>query len=301
MFKFVAKRFLNSLILSFVVASLGLFCLALLPGDPLEARFGEKAYSLEIKRESPLSRYINFIGKFIKEGPGSSLITGRKIVDEILDALPYSILLAIFSVSISLIFSFPLGVLSALKERSIFESLVLFLSVIFNSFPVISLGPLLIIIFSLWLKIFPVSGAEGFKHLFLPSLTLSLPFSAYLTRIIRKTLTEELKQGYIFSLRARGIRESFILLNHAIRNSLFPIITTLNLRLGSIITGAILTETLFSWPGMGRLLVRSVNGRDYGLTFGIIIVISFTYIFLTLVTDISYALLDPRVASEYEK
>ncbi len=226
---------------------------------------------------------------------GRSSVTGRKVVDEIIDVLPYSLRLALFSIFLSLLISLPLGLFCAFKEKKIIDNLILISSILFSSLPVISLGPLLVAVFSICLGLFPVSGSEDFRSLLLPSFTLSIPFSAYLVRILRKSLKEELKKVYIFSLRARGISEGRIIISHVLRNSIFPLLTVVNLRLGSLITGAILTETLFSWPGVGRLLVRSISGRDYNLTFGIITLSSLTYIFLNLIADITYAILDPRV------
>ncbi len=301
MSKFVIKRLLNSLFVIFLVSSSGFLILSLLPGTPQEAKFGERVYYLEKDEASPFSKYWKFICNFSKEGLGRSFVTGRKVLDEVMDALPYSLLLATFSIFLSLLISFPAGVSGAFKQKSFIDTLILFFSILFNSLPVISLGPLLVVILSIWIGVLPVSGAESFKSLILPSLTLAIPFSAYLVRILRKSLEDELKRGYILSLRARGISHRRIVLFHALRNSLFPFLTVVNLRLGSLLTGAILTETLFSWPGVGRLLVKSVSGRDYNLTVGIILLSSLVYIFLNLLTDITYALFDPRVRYAYKE
>ncbi|MGQ9619246.1 MAG: ABC transporter permease [Candidatus Aminicenantia bacterium] len=293
------RRIINSLVIIILVSSLGFFALFLLPGDPLEAKFGERIVHLKREKDSPFERYVKLLINFFKNGPGESLATGRKITEEIEEAIPYSILLTFSSVALSIAIAIPLGILSALKRKSIFDHILIVITVFFNSFPVISLGLFLIIVFSLWINFLPISGAEGVKSLFLPCFTLTLPFSAYLIRIIRKSLLLELKEGYILSLKARGIKERRILLNHCFRNSLFSLITAVNLRIGSLLSGAILTETLFAWPGIGRLLVRSISGRDYNLTFWIIIFISSSYVLLNLLTDIFYALLDPRVRLKY--
>lgn len=298
---FIVKRILNSTLVIFLVSSSGFLALSLLPGTPEEAKFGERAYYFDQDKASPFSKYWKFICSFSREGLGRSSVTGRKVVDEITDALPYSLRLAIFSILLSLLISLPLGLFCVLKGDNIIDNLILIFSVIFSSLPVISLGPLLVVIFSICLGFFHVSGSEDFKSLILPSLTLSIPFSAYLVRILRKSLKEELKKGYIFSLRVRGVSERRIIISHVLRNSIFPLLTVVNLRLGSLITGAILTETLFSWPGLGRLLVRSISGRDYNLTFGIIILSSLTYIILNLISDITYAILDPRVRYAFKE
>jgi len=298
---FIVKRILNSILVIFLVSSSGFLALSFLPGTAKEAKFGERVHSFENDRASPFLKYWKFICGFYKDGLGESSVTGRKVVDEIKDAIPYSLRLALFSVLISLLISLPVGLLCVFKKDNIIDNFILISSVLFSSLPVISLGPLLVFVFSICLGFFPVSGSEGFKSLILPSLTLSFPFSAYLVRILRKSLKEELKKGYIFSLRARGISDSRIVMSHVLRNSIFPLLTVVNLRLGSLITGAILTETLFSLPGVGRLLVRSISGRDYNLTFGIIIFSSLTYIFLNLITDIAYAILDPRVRYAYKE
>ncbi len=288
------RRIFNSILVIFLVSSSCFFILSLLPGTPEEAKIGERAFKIE-KYKNPLKRFLNYVGDIPQNGLGRSLVTGRKVINEILEALPYSIFLASFSILLSLTFSFPICIFSILKENKFLDFIIVVFSIFFNSLPVISLGPFLIFVFSVWMGFFSVSGFEGFKSLILPSLTLSIPFTGYLVRIIRKALLEELKRGYIFSLRARGIPFKRIVLFHVLRNSIFPLLTILSLRLGGLITGAILTESLFSIPGMGNLLVRSIAGRDYNLIFGIILFSSFTYVFLNLLTDIAYAFFDPRV------
>lgn len=301
MSNFIVKRIFNSTLVIFFVSSSGFLALSLLPGTPKEAKFGEKAHYFDKDRVSPLSKYWKFICSFSKEGLGRSSVTERKVVDEIMDALPYSLRLALFSTLLSLLISLPLGLFCVFKGESIIDNFIFISSILFSSLPAISLGPLLVVVFSICLGFLPVSGSENFKSLLLPSLTLSIPFSAYLVRMLRKSLKEELKKGYIFSLRARGVSDGRIIISHVLRNSIFPILTVVNLRLGSLITGAILTETLFSWPGVGRLLVRSISGRDYNLAFGIIILSSLTYILLNLIADITYAILDPRVRYAYKE
>jgi len=291
----VKKRIINSLFTVFAVSFTGILILSLLPGTPEEAKIGERAHPFQGESPSFISKYWNFLRNFPERALGNSLVSGRRVIDEVLDAFPYSFLLALFSVLLSLAISIPIGIFTALNKEKTVDSLILAISVFFNSLPVISLGPLLAVIFSVRLGILPVSGMDGFKSIILPSLTLSIPFSAYLIRIIRKSLLEELKKGYILSIRARGVRNIRIVIFHALRNSIFSIITVVNLRIGNLITGAILTESMFSFPGVGRLLVRSVAGRDYNLAFGIMILSSLIYVFLTLITDISYAILDPRI------
>lgn len=295
MISFVIKRLLNSIVTVVLVSSCGFIVLSLLPGSPEEAKLAERAYYKEENKINPLLRFSNFVARLPEDGLGYSLATGRKVVDEMAEALPYSIYLALFSIFLSLIVSIPAGIFSVIHKGNIADTFTFLISVFLNSFPVISLGPFLVLVFSVYSGILPVSGSDNFRSLILPSLTLSIPFSAYLIRIIRKGLIEELEKGYIFSLRARGIPSYRIIFYHAFRNSFFPFFTAVTMRLGALITGAILTESLFSWPGIGRLLVRSVSGRDYNLAFSIILLSSLTYVLLTLITDIIYAILDPRV------
>lgn len=293
--KFVIKRILNSLILILFVSFLGFLAISLLPGTPEEAKLGEKAYYQKEDKPNPFLSFWNFLCKFPMEGFGVSLTTGRKVIDEIVEALPYSIYLSLSSIFLSIIISIPIGAFCALHRGKLIDTTAIIISVLLNSFPIISLGPFLIFIFSVYFGVLPVSGSENFSSLILPSLTLSIPFSAFLVRIIRKSLIEEIRKGYILSLKARGIPFSRIIFYHALRNSLFPFFTAITLRLGNLISGAILTESLFSWPGIGRLLFRSVSGRDYNLAFGIILLSSLSYVLLNLVTDIFYFILDPRV------
>lgn len=304
--RFLIKRLITALIVMWGVSSLVFLLIHLVPGDPVQAMLGESALQTDIENlrerlglnEPLLIQYKNYFLNLLKGDFGTSIVSGRKVSKEILSRFPATLELAIASILIAILISFPLGLLSALKKDSAWDVLATGVSTLGLAIPNFWLGPLLIILFSIKLSIFPVSGRGTIAHLILPAVTLGTALSALLTRIVKTSLAEELKEDYVRVALAKGFTKRRVLLKHVFRNALIPIITILALQIGSLLTGAIITETIFSWPGIGRLIIRAINQRDYPLVQGIILFIAFIYIITNFLADIFYAVIDPRIRYE---
>ena len=288
------------------VSTLVFLLIHLVPGDPVQAMLGESALQTDIDNlrerlglnEPLLIQYKNYFLDLLKGDFGTSIVSGRKVTKEILSRFPATLELAVASILIAVLISFPLGLLSALKKDSAWDVLATAVSTLGLAIPNFWLGPLLIILFSIKLSIFPVSGRGTIAHLVLPAITLGTALSALLTRIVKTSVAEELKEDYVRVALAKGFTKRRVLLKHVFRNALIPIITILALQIGSLLTGAIITETIFSWPGIGRLIIRAINQRDYPLVQGIILFIAFIYIITNFLADIFYAVIDPRIRYE---
>ncbi|MEW6455804.1 MAG: nickel ABC transporter permease [Acidobacteriota bacterium] len=303
MIRFVLKRSLSTIIMLLGVSTITFLLIHLVPGDPAHAILRENAQIQDVENlrrkmglNLPLSvQYKNFILGIFKRNMGKSLITGKNVSDEIKDHFPATLELALGSLLISIIISLPFGVLSAYKEGSIIDHVSTGFSIFGLAIPNFWLGPLLIILFSIKLRLFPVSGRDGLLSLILPATTLGTYFSAFLMRITKVSILEELNENWVRTARAKGLKESQVMIKHVLRNSLIPIVTILGLQAGSLLTGAIITETIFSWPGIGSLLIKSITRRDYPMVQGVVLFISFLYIFINFLTDILYSIIDPRI------
>src|ERR1700693_1260162 len=191
--------------------------------------------------------------------------------------------------------AFPLGIFSALKQYSIVDSFSMFFALLGVALPNFWLGPLLILFFSVELNLFPVSGKEGLLDFVLPGITLGLGMSAILTRMIRSSLLEVKNREFILCARAKGLKERVVTVKHALRNALIPVVTVLGLQFGALLAGSIITESIFSWPGIGRLTIQAINSRDYPLVQGCVLLIALSYVFINLGTDLLYGWVDPRI------
>jgi peptide/nickel transport system permease protein len=194
-----------------------------------------------------------------------------------------------------LLFSIPAGVISAIRKGRFADRALGLVSLLGVSLPNFALGPLLILLFSIGLGLLPVSGRDGISHLILPAVTLGMGIAAMTMRMVRSSMLEEIHQDYVRTARAKGLRERTVLFKHALRNGLLPVITILGLQTGALLAGAFVTETIFSWPGLGRLTIQAINARDYPLVQGCILTITLTYIFVNLLTDVMYSVIDPRI------
>jgi len=286
----------------------------LAPGDPLAMvfGFGEELAEDEIVREIYIKKwgldkpiwqqYVIWLGNFIRGDLGYSFMTGRQVSQMIIERIPKTLELALSSLILALALSIPLGVLSAVKQNSIFDRLVTTFSVVANSMPPFWVGINMIIIFGVLLGWLPTSGAgmgkgltEHLRSLIMPMVVLGLSRMGMITRLVRNSLLEVLHEDYITTARAKGLKEYLVIYKHALRNALLPVVTILGLQLAFILSGSVLVETVFAWPGMGRFFVLSANRRDYTTLMGFNLLISFMIIFAMLIIDITYALLDPRI------
>jgi peptide/nickel transport system permease protein len=279
------------------------FLIHAVPGDPVEVMLGETATSAdkeELRRalglDQPLHKqYHNFFAGLATGNLGRSLYEQSSVADLIRARLPATLELALCALLLAIFLSFPLAVLAAARHGTWQDRGALFFSLMGLSMPNFWLGPLLIIVFSIHLGWLPVSGRATPAHLVLPSVTLGLGMAAILTRILRASLLRVRHEDYIQAARARGLCERSVWLKHMLRNALLPAITILSLQFGSLLAGAVITETIFSWPGIGRLTVQAIQTRDYPLVQGCVLTIAVAYILVNFLTDIFYRLADPRI------
>lgn len=303
------KRYLLRRLLLFLPTLLGaltlvFFMIHLVPGDPVEVMLGETASNADkesLRRElgldQPLgTQYVRFLAALAAGDLGRSLYERENVARLIGARFPATLELALVAMTVALLMAFPLGILAALKRHSWIDRFSLLFSLLGLSMPNFWLGPLAIIVFSINLGWLPVSGRGTLSHLILPAVTLGMAMSAILTRMIRSALLDVLHEDYIQTARAKGLSEPRVWLKHALRNSLLSVVTIVGLQFGALLAGSIITETIFTWPGIGRLTIHAIQTRDYPLVQGCILVIAISYLFVNLVTDILYRLVDPRIS-----
>lgn len=303
MLSFLLSRVLSLLTVVFGVITLVFFLLHIVPGDPVQVMLGESATLADqaqlrekLGLDQPLlQQWLTYLIQLRQGDLGHSLHSQEPIVDILWQRLPATIELAIAGLVIAILIAIPLGSLAALRQNTVYDQGAMIFSLLGVSIPHFWLGPLLIIIFSLNLGWFPVSGREGWSSLVLPALTLGTALAAILARMVRATLLEVLHEDYIRTARAKGLNEIAIILHHALRNAALPIITILGLQLGTLLGGAVITETVFAWPGIGQLTIESIQQRDYPIVQACVLLISLSYVLVNTLTDLLYAGLDPRV------
>ena len=299
----VLRRLLAAVPTMLVVATLVFALVHLIPGDPVEMMLGEGAQPADVEAlrarlglDRPLAvQYGSFLAGLVRLDLGDSLHFDRPVATLLGESFPATAELAFAAMAAALLLSLPLGVVAAYRKGSWIDRAARFFSLAGVSMPNFWLGPLAILLFSIHFDLFPVSGRSGWRSLVLPALTLGLALAALLTRMIRSALAEELGKPYLVTARAKGLSEMRVVGLHALRNALVPVVTVVGLQFGALLTGAILTETIFSWPGLGRLLIQAIRLRDYPLVQGCVLLISVTYVVVNLVTDLVYAWIDPRI------
>jgi peptide/nickel transport system permease protein len=300
---FLLRRLTSFFTVIFGVLLLTFLLIHLVPGDPVEVMLGESASSAdreslraELGLNQPLiQQFGSYLHKLAHADFGQSIHTKTPIVELFKSRYPATLKLALLALIIGLLVGIPLGIYSALKASRWQDILVTIISVRLSAMPAFWLGPVLMLIFAVWLGWLPVSGMESGVSIILPALTLGFGLSAILTRMTRTSLLEVLNDDYIRTARAKGLPERVVILRHAMRAALLPIITIVGLQMGSLLAGAVITETIFSWDGIGRLLVESIEKRDYPVTQACVLVVALSYVMVNLLTDIVYKLADPRV------
>ena len=306
MLRFLIRRLLLTIPVLIGVATLVFSLIHLIPGDPVEAMLGDSAPPQDVAalRERlglnrPLyAQYVSFMTGAVSGDLGTSIRTNQKVVAAIAERMPATIELALASMVVAVLIAIPLGIIAAVWAGTGVDHAATTLALVGISMPTFWLGPLLAIIFSVSLGWLPVSGRGTLAHVVLPAITLGAPLSAVLARITRASVLEELGELYVLAARARGVSRGRAVLTHAFRNSLIPIVTVLGLQIGAVLTGAVITETIFSWPGVGRLLIQSISARDYPAVQGCILLIAITYVSVNLLVDVAYGFLDPRIRYE---
>jgi ABC-type dipeptide/oligopeptide/nickel transport system permease component len=303
MFRFIARRLVLTVPVLAGVATLVFSLIHVVPGDPVQAMLGESAAPQDIAAlrvrlglDRPLPvQYAAFMRGALAGDLGESLRTGRPVAREITERFPATAELAVASIAVALALAVPLGILAAVHAGTTIDHVASTVALVGISMPNFWLGPLLAIVFSIWLGWLPVSGRGTPAHLVLPAITLGAPLAALLARITRASLIDELRELYVVAGLARGLSWTRVVLNHAFRNSLIPVVTVLGLQFGVVLTGAVVTETIFSWPGIGRYLIQSISARDYPAVQGCVLFIAVVYVGMNLLVDLAYGLLDPRI------
>lgn len=298
-----AKRLLATFPVVFGVLLLTFLLVHLIPGDPVEVMLGESAsmadrhaLTAELGLDQPLYQQLaHYLLKLAQGDFGVSIHYHQPISQLLMARLPATVVLALLSLVIAVLIGLPLGIIAALRHNQWSDRLATTLALTMSSMPHFWLGPLLMMVFSLWLGWLPVSGMEARASILLPALTLASGLAAILTRMTRASLLEVLNEDFIRTARAKGLPEHQVILRHAMKAALLPVVTVIGLQLGSLLAGAVITETVFAWDGVGRLLVESIETRDYPVTQACVLVIAFIYVMVNVFTDWLYLKLDPRV------
>lgn len=303
---YVRRRLLHAVPVAFGVVTIVFFLLHMLPGDPVEIMLGESAVPAlkeELRRELHLDRpvlvqYAEFLSGLPRGDLGTSFRSREPVSREIARRFPATLLLASTSILVAVLVAFPLGVLAAVRRGKAADYVSGFAAMLSLSIPSFLLGPLLVLVFSVQLGILPVSGYGTARHLVLPALTLGTGMAALMMRMVRATLLEELEKEYVTAASARGLSRRAAVALHALRNALVPVATVLGLSFGAVLAGSVIAETIFSWPGIGRLLIQAIDARDYPLVQGCVLVIALCTVLVNLATDLLCARIDPRIRYE---
>lgn len=303
MIHYALRRLFLAVPTLFGVSLLVFSIVRMLPGDPAVAMAGVHATQEMVERirqelglDQPLfHQYGRFLVGLSRGDLGKSIRTGRPVWAEVLDRLGPTFELTVASLALATLLGIAIGVVSATKPYSFFDYTSMLLALIALSAPVFWLGLMLMLLFSVQLGWLPAAGRGGLAHLVLPSLTLAASSVALIARFCRSTMLEILRQEYVTTARAKGLSERRTVLFHALRNALIPIITVIGLRFGALLSGAVLTETVFAWPGVGRLVVDSVSARDYPVIQGAVLMIALSFVLINLAVDLLYGVVNPRI------
>jgi ABC-type dipeptide/oligopeptide/nickel transport system permease component len=310
--RYIVKRILILIPLLLAISLFTFFLVHLAPGDPIATQFGMNMKRMEPERieaireelglNDPLAvQYLRYLGNLLNGDMGQSLTTKKPVLDEISARLPATIQLTLAAMFVSLLLAIPLGILSAVKRGSIVDKLGMSGALLGVSMPSFWVGIMLMLLFSLQLGWLPSSGrGDGttvgtIKALILPALTLGMALMGLTTRLMRSSMLEVLGQDYMQTARAKGLRSTIVLNRHGLRNALIPVVTIVGLQFASLLGGAVIVETIFAWPGIGRLAVNAILRRDYPVIMGTVLVFAVVFILMNLLVDLFYTLIDPRI------
>jgi peptide/nickel transport system permease protein len=301
--EYVTRRLLSLVPTVLGVATVVFLLLHVMPGDPVDVMLGESASMAdraELRRHLGLERglleqYRDYLTGLVRGDLGVSIHGGRPVARMIAERYPATLTLALAAVAVALAAALPLGLLGAARPHGALDRSSLTLSLLAVAIPNFWLGPMLIMVFAVALGWLPVSGMGGPQHYVLPALTLGLSMAGILTRMTRATVVEALHEEYVRTARAKGASELAVLCKHALANAATPMISIVGLQFGALLAGSVITETVFAWPGLGRLTVAAIQTRDYPVVQGCVLVIALSYVLVNLVTDLAYAWANPRV------
>ncbi|QNM16083.1 MULTISPECIES: nickel ABC transporter permease [Fusobacterium] len=308
MHKYIIKRLLLLIPVLLGVSLLVFTILSLTPGDPAQLILGESAPKeavLKLREEMGLNdpfllQYLRFVKNAIVGDFGRSYTTGREVFGEIFSRFPNTFILAVVGMIISVCIGIPVGIISATKQYSAMDSISMILALLGVSMPVFWLGLMLILVFSVKLGLLPSGGFDGLKSIILPAATLGVGSAAIITRMTRSSMLEVIRQDYIRTARAKGVSEKVVINRHALKNALIPIITVVGLQFGGLLGGAVLTESVYSWPGVGRLMVDAIRQKDTPTVLAAVVFLAAVFSVVNLLVDILYAYVDPRIKSQYK-
>ena len=300
---FLLRRLLLLIPVLWGVATLVFLLLHFIPGDPIDLMLGDSALGADretlrdqLGLNDPLIiQYIRYFGDLLQGDWGTSLFSKKPVFEEIMERVPATMELMFGAMVVTIGVAMPLGLIAAVNKGSWIDQGSMIFSLLGVSIPNFWLGPMLILVFSIYLDLLPVNERGGLEHLILPSLTLGTSLASILARITRSSVVETLQAEYIRTARSKGISELRILFRHALRNALIPIVTVIGLQVGVLLSGAIITEAIFDWPGLGNLLISAINSRNYPLVQGCVLFIAGSYVMVNLLIDLLYAYLDPRI------
>ncbi len=306
MLTFLIRRLLLAMPVLLGVVFVVMLTVELIPGDAVALMLGEHATKEAVAKlrdylglDKPLLvRYVEYVGRLVKGDLGRSIQQNRPVVDELADAWPATLELTIAALLIAAGVGVTAGVVSAVWPNSFFDAVARLGSLFGLSMPVFWTGLVLIVVFALWLPWLPVGGAGSPAHLVLPAITLALPSVAMVARMTRSSVLEVLREDYVRTARAKGVTEQLVVAKHALRNAAIPILTLLGLQAGQLMGGAVLTETVFAWPGLGRLMVKAIFARDYVLLQGAVLIFAMAFVVINLAVDLAYGALDPRISRQ---
>ncbi len=300
---YIIRRLIQSVGLVFGVSIIVFVLVRLIPGDPARSMLSESASAeqvaamrqqLGLDRSIPI-QYLIFLGQALRGDLGRSLFYGEPTVTVLLGHLPATLLLATVALAFAIVVAVPLGVLSAVRRDSPWEYLGMGVAMLGQSIPAFWLGLMLVLVFAVFLRVLPASGIGGPRHLVLPAITLGAYLMSLTARLVRSGLLDVLHEDYVRTARAKGLSDRRVVYGHAMRNVLIPLVTVLGLQIGTLLGGAVITETIFAWPGVGTVVYTAINARDYPLVQAAVLMLSIFFVFINLAVDLLYAYIDPRI------
>lgn len=308
MYKFILKRILMLIPVIIGISFLVYFILSLTPGDPTMMMLGNN-YTPEaadrLREEMGLNdpflvQYISYMGRLVQGDMGTSYSNGQQVFSEILSRFPQTLKLTCAGIIVAVAIALPAGIISAVRQYSLIDNVSMVVALLGVSMPVFWLGLLLIILFSLRLGWLPSAGADTAASIILPAVAVGLATAASITRMTRSSMLEVIRQDYIRTAKAKGVKKKYVITRHALKNALIPVVTVIGLQFGALLGGAVIVETVFSWPGVGRLMIDSIRAKDTPMVLGCIIVFATVFSIVNLIIDILYGYIDPRIKAEYK-
>lgn len=309
MYRYIINRLIMLIPVLLGVVFIVFFIMDLAPGDPVYQVAGDQATPAELQElrvklgldGNIFTRYVRYIKNMLRGDLGVSYISKRNVMKTYLERLPNTLMLASVTMVVAILVSIPLGIIAAVHQNSIKDTVSMILALLGLSIPNFWLGLLLIILFSLKLKWLPSGGINGIKSIILPALTVGLGLAALMTRTTRSSMLDVVRQDYLRTARSKGVTEKKVIYRHALKNALIPIITIFGIQFSNVLGGSVLAETVFSWPGVGRLVVDAINQRDIPMVTGALVMTTMLVSIVNLLVDIIYAYVDPRIKAQYTK